>query len=253
MVYLINFLIGLAFGSFSSVIIHRLRSGEKGILMGRSKCPKCHTTLGFLDLIPLLSWVLQKGKCRHCPHSVSIMYPLLELLMGGFFVLTTYLSVGLPDWQLGYYLFLTFIFILLSIYDILYQEVPDVISLPTILISGAMAHLSGLFVLSEIWLGFWVPVLFFGIMFFGSQGRWIGGGDVRIGGIMGFVLGWPAILVGLFLGYFIGAILSIFGLISGKVNRKSLIPFGPFLFAGTYIALFFGEEIMNWYLQGMML
>ncbi|QQR83599.1 prepilin peptidase [Candidatus Peregrinibacteria bacterium] len=195
---LIAIIVGLAFGSFASALIHRLHSREKGLLTGRSKCPKCQTALGPLQLIPLISYCIQKAKCAFCKEPISYRYPLLEVSMAAFFGLTTYLTeiASLP-WLL-YYLFLTFIFVTISFYDLWFKEIPDELSLPTIVVTGVVGHLSGAMNLSHLWIGFAIPVLFFGGMFLGSRGRWIGGGDVRIGGIMGFVLGYPQILVRLF-------------------------------------------------------
>lgn len=241
-------LIGLGFGSFASVIIHRLHSKESGIFWGRSKCPRCEKTLGAIDLIPILGYLINKFKCRFCKKPISIRYPILEIVMGlGF--LSTSLLVGLnKPLLLAYYLLITFIFVLLSFYDIFFQEVPDQISLPTIVLTGLVGFIAHLHSPQHLFIGFIIPVLFFGTLFLGSRGRWLGGGDVRIGAIMGFVLGWPNIIIGLFLAYLIGSIYSVIGLLSGKLTRKTPIPFGPFLFLGTYIALFWGSKIISWYL-----
>jgi prepilin signal peptidase PulO-like enzyme (type II secretory pathway) len=96
-------------------------------------------------------------------------------------------------------------------------------------------------------LGLIVPTLFFGLLFFGSRGRWLGGGDLRIGLIMGAVLGYPMVILGLFLGYVFGAVFSVVGLLTKKVTRKSKIPFAPFLLLGTYVTLFWGEIVWEWY------
>ncbi len=241
-------LIGLGFGSFASVIIHRIHSEEGGILFGRSKCPKCKKTLGAIDLIPIAGYMINKFKCRFCKDSISIRYPILEIVMGlGF--LSTSLLVGFNNyWLLAYYLLITFIFVLLSFYDIFFQEIPDRISLPTIILTGLVGFIAHLHSPKHLVIGFIIPVVFFGALFLGSRGRWLGGGDVRIGAIMGFILGWPNIIIGLFLAYLFGSIYSIIGLLSGKLTRKTPIPFGPFLFIGTYIALFWGKNIVGWYL-----
>lgn len=248
-IYLTIFFIGLGFGSFSSVIIHRLHSNEKGIFLGRSKCPHCSTTLKASDLIPVLSYLIHRAKCQYCKKPISKKYPTLELTMGSFFLLTTYLT-GLNNyWLLAFYLLVTFTFVLLSFYDAFFQEVPDEISLPTLIIVGLVGYFGSLHNLESLLIGFFVPVGFFGLLFFGSQGRWLGGGDIRIGAIMGLLLGWPNILVGLFLGYLLGSIYGVVGIATGKLKRKSMVAFGPFLFAGTYIALFWGDNILKWYLN----
>lgn len=246
-IYLLAFLVGLCFGSFSSVIVYRLYSGQKGLLWGRSKCPKCKHGLGAKDLVPLLSFVFSGFKCRYCRKRISSIYPLLELSMGTMFVVTTY-WVGVESvWKLAYFLFLTFIFVTISFYDILYQEIPDSLSLPTVVLAGLAGVFGHLHSLGSLGLGFAVPVAFFATLFLASRGRWLGGGDIRIGAIMGLVLGWPNILVGLFLAYFIGSLFSAVGLATKKIHLKSAIPFGPFLFLGTYIAMIWGDRIVNWY------
>jgi prepilin signal peptidase PulO-like enzyme (type II secretory pathway) len=247
--YLIIFIIGLCFGSFTSVMIHRLRTQKGSIIYGRSRCPKCKHVLRPTDLIPLISYLAYKGKCRYCKKKIPNRYPIIELTMGAFFVLTTIMVGPGSFWLLTYYLTVTFIFVLLSFYDIFYQEVPDEISLPTILLVGIVGHAAHLHPIGSLWTGFAIPVLFFSALFFGSQGRWLGGGDIRIGAIMGFLLGCPNILVALFLAYFIGALFSLYGLITKKYTQKSPIPFGPFLFLGAYIALFWGADLINWYMR----
>jgi len=245
---IIVFLIGLGFGSFASVIIHRLHNKERGIFLGRSKCPKCEHVLNAIDLIPILGYLINKFRCRYCKNPISIKYPVYELVMGGFFLLTAIMTSFGNPLLLGYYLLITFIFVLLSFYDFMFQEIPDEISIPTIILTGLAGYFGHLNSLSDLLIGFAAPVLFFSALFFGSRGKWLGGGDVRVGAIMGFLLGWPNVITGLFLGYLLGSIYSAIGLLTGRLTRKSPIPFGPFLFLGTYIALFWGKDLINWYM-----
>lgn len=246
---IITFFLGLAFGSFASVVIHRLHTKEKGIVFGRSKCPQCEKTLTILDLIPLLSYAMHKGQCRSCEKHISKMYPFLELMMSFFFVLTTYL-VGLESIALLiFYLLITFVFVTVSFYDGLFQEIPDEIMLPMIVLTGVAMYFFGLESAASLAKGFLVPVLFFGFLFFVSKGHWLGGGDIRIGALMGFLLGWPNVIVGLFLGYLLGSIWSAGGMLMKKFTRKSHIPFAPFLFAGAYITMFWGDDLLGWYIN----
>ncbi len=247
MISLFIILLGLGLGSFASVIIHRLHTGERGIFGGRSKCPHCAKQLKPLDLIPVVSYIINKAKCRFCKTPIPFRYPLLELSMAGIFALTTHL-VGLENTNdLSFYLFISFIFIILTFYDFLFKEVPDEISLPTLIIALGYTLVMGKIAWLSLLLGVAAPLLFFGALYFGSQGRWLGGGDLRIGALMGALLGWPMILVGLFLGYVSGALYSVTGLALGKFTKKSQIPFVPFLLLGTYIALFWGQDILEWY------
>ena len=201
------------------------------------------------DLVPVFSFLANKFKCHYCRKPISLTYPLLELTMGLCFLMTTYWAGIESLWKLPYYLFLTFIFVAISFYDILYQEIPDQLSLPTIVLAGLADVFGHLIAPSSLIIGFAIPVVFFGAMFFGSRGRWIGGGDIRIGAIMGLVLGYPKVLVALFLAYCIGSLFSVVGLITKRIRLKSAIPFGPFLFLGTYIAMIWGDKILNWYLK----
>jgi len=243
------FIIGLLFGSFASVIIYRLQRGEKGIIFGRSKCPQCKIALKPIDLIPLVSYVSTNGKCRYCKKSISKTYPLLELTMGFSFLITAYLSQNIEIGLLVFYLFITFVFVAVAFYDILFQEIPDSLLLPTILITAFVMYLSGIYSIESLLIGFLIPVIFFGFLFFVSHGQWLGGGDIRIGALMGLLLGWPNIITGLFLGYLIGSVWSAGGMLIKKLTRKSHIPFAPFLLFGTYITLFWGSQILNWYLS----
>ncbi len=217
------------------------------MLKGRSHCPTCNKTLRARDLVPVFSYLFHGGKCGFCKDKISVFYPILELSMAGLFTLTAYM-VGVNDYiQLSFYLFIAFIFVVLTFYDFLYQEVPDQLSLPAIVVASAYMLMFGDLSVGSIGLGFLVPVLFFGALHFGSQGRWLGGGDIRIGALMGVLLGWPMILIGLFLGYLSGSIYSMGGLALRIFSRKSQIPFVPFLLLGCYIAMFWGEDVLRWY------
>jgi prepilin signal peptidase PulO-like enzyme (type II secretory pathway) len=250
-VYIIIFIIGLILGSFASLLIPRLHKHEKGIILGRSHCPKCGHKLGAKDLVPFFSYLIGGAKCRYCKKPISFFYPFLELVMGSAFVLTAFLTgvSGVP--LLVFYLFITFIFVVLTFYDFLYKEIPDEVVLPAFVISFLFIGLTNVYSFMDLLIGAAIPVTFFGLLFFGSKGKWLGGGDIRIGALMGTLLGWPGILVGLFLGYVLGAVYSIIGLIAKKLTRKSQIPFAPFLLIGTYITIFWGQRILDWYLDAL--
>jgi prepilin signal peptidase PulO-like enzyme (type II secretory pathway) len=197
------------------------------------------------------SYLISGAKCRYCKKPISAFYPLLELVMGGTFVLTAVLIGAYKIPLLIFYLFITFVFVVLTFYDFLYKEIPDEIVLPTFVISFLFIGLTHTYTFSNLLIGVAIPVVFFGILFFGSGGKWLGGGDIRIGALMGALLGWPGILIGLFLGYLLGAVYSLIGLMTKKLTRKSQIPFAPFLLAGTYVAMFWGKNILDWYLSAL--
>ncbi len=251
MFYALLFIIGLAFGSFASVIIHRLHAQEGGIVFGRSKCPHCAKALGALDLIPVVSYIANRFKCRHCKGPISSHYPLLELSMGAIFVITG-MKVGMASIPLlVFYLAIAFAFIILTFYDFLFKEVPDEVVLPAAALAFAVNWIALGHPITNLVTAVAIPVLFFSFLFTISKGNWLGGGDIRIGALMGAMLGWPYVLIGLFLGYVLGAIFSLIGLAIGQLHRKSQIPFAPFLLLGTFITMFWGQKILEWYLNGM--
>ena len=131
-IYILLFILGVLLGSFLSVLIHRLHTGEKGIILGSSFCPKCNKKLSPLELIPLISYLLQKGKCKKCKKHIAWHYPVLELSTGLLFVVIA--MTGFTP--LPIYLGFTLIFVFIFFYDLLYQEIPDEIMLPAIILAA---------------------------------------------------------------------------------------------------------------------
>lgn len=248
---------GLLLGSFLNVIILRLKSGEK-IALGRSHCPHCGQTLAAYELVPLLSFILQKGRCRHCQKKISWQYPLVEFFTGGLFVLITYTLVGGLNPLDAFYsykidlwwlrdLFFVSVLIVIFVYDLKYYLILDKVTLPAIVIAWLFNWWWGFSfwgILFAVLLGFG----FFAIQFFLSRGRWLGGGDLRLGALMGAMLAdWRLMIVALFLAYVIGAVASLFLLALKKKKLKSEVPFGVFLAIAAFIALGWGNEIVLWY------
>ncbi|MBU0706230.1 prepilin peptidase [Patescibacteria group bacterium] len=247
MIYVFIILVGLVLGSFASVLIHRLHIREKSIIRGRSFCPLCAKQLGVRDLVPVVSYLINKFKCRFCKQPIAFRYPLLELSMAGIFFLTTALIGSGDVTQHIFYLFIAFVFIVLTFYDFLFREIPDQISLPAIFIAILYVLLNDIYTPVNLIIGIAIPVLFFGVLHFGSRGRWLGGGDIRIGALMGALLGYPMVLTGLFFGYLFGSVYSLVGLAFKKFGRQTQIPFAPFLLLGTYVSMFWGQAIVDWY------
>ncbi len=246
---------GLCVGSFLNALIFRLRQG-RSVWRGRSQCPACRATLRWFELIPVASFVIQTGRCRRCRVKISWQYPLVELTTAILFIL------GLQQYPISniqylfinllIYWFIVSVLIVLFVYDLRYGELPDKITLPAILI----------LLIYQIWrywildIGYWILVMallvgggFFALQYFLSRGKWIGGGDIRLGVLMGVILGWPKILVALFLAYVGGAIISVFLLLLKKKTLKSAVPFGVFLIPATFAAMFWGQRIVEWYLK----
>lgn len=243
----LSFCIGLFVGSFLNVILFRLRSGKGGILFGRSQCPDCETRLRPKDLVPVFSWVFLRGKCRYCLKAISFQYPIIELCTG---VLWFLVAMFIPNiWHALFLFFLFSALFALSVYDIRYFELPDEISLPVIFCCILVLPFAWSPTWQDALLGAAIPLLFFGGQIFISQGKWMGGGDLRLGAIMGLVLGYKITIVALFISYLSGSIFGILSLIFQKKTRRSMIPFGPFLSFGILVSVLKGEQILSWYSQ----
>ncbi len=257
MFYLILFLIfifGLAIGSFLNCLIWRLHTGES--LWGRSICPKCKNKIAWYDNIPVLSFIFLKGKCRSCQGKISWQYPLAELATGILFVLSFWLhfnaltNLTFLNWQ-DYLLiirdwFFISIMIIIFIYDWRWYLVLDTVVLPACLFIFVINLFLGLEWKSLLFSGI-IGASFFLIQFIVSRGKWIGGGDIRLGLLMGLSLGWPYVLVAIFIAYFIGSIIGIGLILTGRKKMDSQIPLGIFLSIASIIVLFWGKEIVEWY------
>lgn len=243
MLYIL-FLLGVCLGSFLNALEWRLRHGVS-LLDPRSRCPRCGHVLRWYHLVPLVSYIWLDGRCAFCKSKISWQYPLVELLMGIIFALlsqwTTVYSQFL--WYAGAAFFLTFIFI----YDLKYREIPDQITIPAILYAFVLAVLFYMITPVNMLFGVVVGGGIFLLQYVVSKGRWIGGGDIRLGLYMGVLLGWPNILLALLLAYVGGAALSLVLLVQKKKTMKSEIAFGTFLTGATIFTMFFGSNIVSWY------
>jgi len=255
--FIFIFLLGLAVGSFINAAEYRHKFGGS-IAFGRSQCPKCGHVLAWYELVPILSFAAQLGRCRSCKQKISWQYPLVELAAGFLFLFAYYqiffLSQGFGvqaifNFQL-WYLFAVFgALLFIFIFDLKYYIIPNSAVYSLIII--ALLHNVLRFDFSQN-IGYILSAVaasaFFLSLYLVSKGTWIGFGDVKFGLFMGLFLGWPGILAALFLSYVLGALIGIFLLIKGKKTLKSQVPFGPFLVLGTLTAFFYGSKIINWYL-----
>ena len=260
-------ILGLTIGSFLSVVIYRLKSKTKGILLGKSICPHCKKELKWRHLVPVFSWLFLRGRCAYCQKPISAHYLATELLTAITFLaiflnwnfLETVPSIVDPNflnYGISWPIFEIFIFYLIEasflivifFYDLLHKEIPDILSLPAIVLAIAGGLFLNLVQPLAMLIGGLSIGLFFALQFILSRGAWIGGGDIRLGILMGILLGWEKGVLALIIAYVVGAIFSLILIAQKKATRKTVIPFGPFLIAGTFIALFFGEKILAWYL-----
>ena len=274
LIYFFIFLLGLAVGSFLNCIIYRLEIGES-FLKGRSYCPHCKHILNWPDLIPVFSFLILKGKCRYCSQKISWQYPLVELATAIIFLTLYYNFFTMVNLlQFIFLLAISCFLIIIFVYDLKHYIIPDKIIYPAIAIaliyqlfriwnlhplcgypvSNFAPHFfksggSNFRMLANPLLSAILAGLFFLIIVLISRGKWMGVGDIKLAFLIGLILGFPKILVALFLAFLIGAIIGLGLVISGKKTLKSEVPFGPLLVTGTFIAMFFGQQIVNWYLH----
>ena len=256
LIYFFIFLFGLAIGSFLNCVIYRLEKGEN-FIMGRSHCPHCGHVLSWQDLIPIFSFLFLRGKCRYCQKPISWQYPLVEISTGLLF-LTTY-NLQLTTYNLqnllvfSYWLFVVCCLVIIFVSDLKHYIIPDRVIYPAIVIAflyniHQFAIDNQQLTINNFLFAFGAAAFFLTIVLI-SRGKWMGVGDIKLAFFMGLFLGWPKILFALFLAFFIGAIIGVGLIIFGKKTLKSEIPFGPFLVSGTFLALFFGQKILDWYLN----
>ena len=249
---LISFVLGLFIGSFLNVCIYRIPEG-KSVVWPPSHCPKCGSSIKPYDNIPVISYLILRGRCRSCGERISWQYPVVELLTG-LLTAATVCRFGLSFSSL-YYLLLIYYLIVVSFIDLKTMEVPVRLSY------GAL--LSGLFLsffvsehsFKEAVFGasFGAGIILFIIesyyVFTGKEG--MGYGDANIMAVVGAFLGWKKVLLTLFAASFIGAVVGIGLILLKNKSKENPLPFGPFLSAGALISLFFGDVLINWYLGGM--
>jgi len=263
--------LGLCFGSFVNALVWRLneqgkkmtkknkgKAADLSIIHGRSMCPNCRHTLAARDLVPLLSWLSLRGRCRYCQKPVSFQYPLVELCLALLFV-SSYIwwPVSLSGAQISIFvLWLVLLIGLLAlfVYDLRWMLLPSriiyplaVIAIVQAIISVASAHRPAVALGNEM-LSVIVGGGIFYVLYQVSAGKWIGGGDVRLGWLLGLIAGTPArsfflILVAAVL----GTIFSLPQLALHKLKRNSTIPFGPFLIIAIIVVQLFGHAILAWY------
>lgn len=240
------FFCGMIVGSFLNVVIYRAKTGQS-IIKPKSFCPQCQHILAWYDLFPVVSFILLRGRCRYCHQKISRQYPLVELSAGIIF-LFFYFQDGLSarlllDFWLGSVLLVIFV------YDLKYYLILD----KFILIGAVPALFRSIFTNAPSFpsalLGSLIGGGFFALIVLSSRGRWMGGGDVKLGFLMGLILGWQHILVALFLAFVGGALVGVFLIAGKKKNLKSAVPFGTFLAASTLLTIWVGDQLLTWYLS----
>ena len=284
MVIVILLVLGLCLGSFVNALIWRLHEQEEkssksknlnaqrstlnasdlSILKGRSMCPNCHHELAVKDLIPVFSWLSLAGKCRYCNMPISWQYPLVELLTAGLFVFSyaywpfTFNNQG----TILFIFWLVFLigFMALAVYDLRWYLLPNKVIYPLFVLAVLqttvilLAFHGGFSTLSRAGLGVLVGGGIFYALFQLSKGKWIGGGDVKLGALLGLIIGGPSeSLLMIFIASCLGTVVALPLMITGKAKRGSRLPFGPFLITAAIIVYLFGASLIAWYKRRFLL
>jgi len=250
------FLLGLCFGSFVNALTWRLRK-KKDWVNGRSQCVHCGFTLAAIDLIPVLSWLMLRGKCRYCGKKIDDN-PLVELSLGLTFLLS-YIFWPSPIEGGQLYLFIAWLIssvglMALLVYDARWTLLPNKLIYPTALIAslGNLGYLATAAGKTDFLISWLSSVLvasgIFLVLYIISKGKWIGYGDVRLGLLTGTLLHSPSIsFMMIFLASILGTLFVLPSLIKGKMGFGARLPFGPFLIVATVICLVFGQRLLDWY------
>lgn len=246
-------LIGLAVGSFLNVVIHRVPRKES-VVRPRSACPSCATPISNRDNIPVVSWLLLRGRCRTCANPISPRYLVVELLTAVLFAGAA-LRFGY-DWELPAYLVLLAGLLALAFTDLEHFLLPVRIVYPVLgLVAGLLALAAAL---NGVWSRLAVAAvcatvafaIFFTLNFVNP--KWMAFGDVRLAAVIGLGLGWlgaRVAVLGFFLAFLLGSVVGVALILAKKIQRKAPIPFGVFLAAGAFVAIYFGQPLLDLYLR----
>lgn len=242
-VYITIFLLGLIIGSFLNVAIYRIPR-EESIVLPASHCPACRQPIPWYDNIPLIGYLLLKGRCRSCRESISIRYPFVELLNGLGYIFLLH-EFGL-NWEWAAYSAFYSSLVVVTFIDLAHQIVPDLITLPGMVIGVIVSSTvlpTGFF---NSFIGLFLGGVLFYLVAMLSRGG-MGGGDIKLIAMIGAFTGWKAVLLTIFVSAFAGSILGIILMIFLGKSRKYPVPFGPFLASGAMISILWGNPIIYWY------
>lgn len=233
----ISFLIGLSLGSFLNVLADRLPHGQS-VLWGRSHCDHCKKTLRWFELLPVISYLLQRGRCLRCHKPLSVQYPLVEIVTAiGFILLYPRIDTMIIFSSL----------LVLFVSDLKYQILPD-----SMIVVGSVGTLISILALPAPQLlthilsaagGFFFLYILWAL----TRGRGMGFGDVKLAILMGLLLGFPGTLIAFYVAFLTGAVVGVILILSGAAGWKSKIAFGPFLIFGTAVAFLWSQQIMTWW------
>ena len=250
MVYIVAFIFGAVVGSFLNVCICRLPKGES-VVSPPSHCPACGYKIPFYDNVPIVSYLLLRGACRSCGAPISLQYPLVELITA-LLALFLFMRFGLSFPFAVLFLFCAAM-VVITFIDLEHFIIPDVISLPGI----AIGFVVSFFIPRLGWQGSLLGILAGGgslylvatlyHLFTGKEG--MGGGDIKLLAMMGAFFGWKAVPFIIFTSSLVGSVIGVTVMLIQKKDSKLAIPFGPFLALGALLYIFFGRQVIQWYLN----
>jgi leader peptidase (prepilin peptidase) / N-methyltransferase len=239
------FLLGLIIGSFLNVVIARVPE-HKSIWRPGSACPGCSAPIAWYDNIPILSFLILRARCRRCGMSIAWQYPIVEAATGVAFAVAYSLLGPTPDFVAAAVLLAMLIAI--TAIDLAHQIIPDVITLPGIVAGVVASFATGHVPWLDSLLGIVIGGGIFFVIILASRGG-MGGGDMKLGAMLGAFLGWKLGLLAILLGVLAGGSVAVCLLLLGRKGRKEAIPFGPFLALGGAIAVLWGDRLLQWYLS----
>ena len=244
------FVLGAVVGSFLNVCIYRIPAGES-IVSPRSRCPRCGAPIRWYQNFPILSWIFLRGRCANCRVRIPIRYALVEALTGLLFAMVLY-YFGIHWATVVFWVFVSLL-VTITFIDLDHQIIPDVISLPGIVLGFGASFLLPWVSWSDSLLGI---LLGGGSLFMVAVGyefltkkEGMGGGDIKLLAMLGAFLGWKAVLPIIFVSSLLGTLVGVPLMLVKGADGKLAIPFGPFLAGGAVIWLFWGESLVGWYLQ----
>lgn len=238
-------LFGLIIGSFCNVVIYRLPQG-KSIIRPGSHCRSCAAPIRPWDNIPVVSYILLRGSCRICKESISLRYPVIELVSGVLYVLLWF-EFGLST-TFAVYAALTSTLVTVGLIDYDHKIIPNIITLPGMVIGLALSTWALPITLVDSLLGFLLGGGLFYLIAFLTKGG-MGGGDIKLIAMVGCFLGWQGALFTIFSGALLGSLVGITLMLLGRKGRKDKVPFGPFLSCGAILFILAGKDLINWYLN----
>ncbi|MGH2607586.1 MAG: prepilin peptidase [Tepidiformaceae bacterium] len=238
--------LGAVIGSFLNVVILRLPRGQS-LVRPASHCGSCGKPIRWFDNLPVLSFLWLRGRCRHCEARISWRYPVIEATTALLFAVT-YCRLGWGLELAGAWLLLA-VLIVIAVIDLEHQIIPDAISLPAVAAGLALSFVTPSRSWSDALLGIVVGgSIPFAVIVLSRGG--MGGGDIRLGAVIGAFLGWKLAALTFFLAVVLGGIVATTLLVAGRRGRKDRIPFGPFLAWSAVMSLFWGNAALRWYWSG---